>query len=252
MTAARKAAKRLPPPPVKTPNNARSFRPDIEGLRAIAVVMVMLNHAGVAALSGGYIGVDVFFVLSGFLITGILVREVEQSGTISLKRFYARRARRLLPAGALVLISTVVASHFLIGGARSERIATDAKWTALFLSNFRFIRAGHGLHELDAAAFPGAAFLVAGGRGAVLCRVAAAIDCGRVLQYAGFIPAGELHCAWGSRGRVAGLVCAPDAAERHVGLFLTVYACLGTWAWVGCWRSDCRRSVDFRSGPRPG
>ena len=76
----------------------RKFRPDVEGLRAIAVVMVLLEHAGLTALGGGY--VDVFFVLSGFLITGLLLQEVESNGSLSLVRFYARRARRLLPAGA--------------------------------------------------------------------------------------------------------------------------------------------------------
>ncbi|HQY30664.1 MAG TPA: acyltransferase, partial [Thermomicrobiales bacterium] len=123
-------------------NSERSFRPDIEGLRAIAVALVVLDHIGVRWLAGGYVGVDVFFVLSGFLITGILFREMEQTGHLSLRRFYARRARRLLPAGALVLISTVVASQVLIGGARAERVASDARWTSLFLANVRFIRQG--------------------------------------------------------------------------------------------------------------
>ena len=72
-------------------------RSDIEGLRAIAVLAVLLFHAGVPRLEGGYIGVDVFFVLSGFLITSLLVRERESDGGISLGAFYARRARRILP-----------------------------------------------------------------------------------------------------------------------------------------------------------
>ncbi|MCU0505308.1 MAG: acyltransferase, partial [Chloroflexi bacterium] len=92
------------------PAAERDFRPDIEGLRAVAVVLVLLYHAGVPGFPGGYIGVDVFFVLSGFLITGLLLRELRGSGTISLPRFYARRARRILPASALVLVATVLAS----------------------------------------------------------------------------------------------------------------------------------------------
>lgn len=85
------------------PTPTHGFRRDIEGLRALAVALVVLYHAGVPGVSGGYVGVDVFFVLSGYLITGILAREIEQTGTISLTRFYAKRARRLLPASFTVL-----------------------------------------------------------------------------------------------------------------------------------------------------
>ncbi len=98
-----------PPPLVTRPHARRAadepdgFRPDLEGLRAVAVVLVLLYHASVPGMTGGYVGVDVFFVLSGFLITGLLLREVRRTGTISLSNFYARRARRLLPASALVL-----------------------------------------------------------------------------------------------------------------------------------------------------
>jgi len=73
----------------------------------VAVVLVLLFHAGLPFVSGGYVGVDVFFVLSGFLITGLLVREFERTGTVSLASFYARRARRLLPAAAVCLFVTV-------------------------------------------------------------------------------------------------------------------------------------------------
>ena len=74
------------------------FRPDIEGLRAIAVISVVLFHASVPGLAGGYVGVDVFFVISGFLITGLLWREVSTSDSVRLRAFYGARARRLLPA----------------------------------------------------------------------------------------------------------------------------------------------------------
>ena len=141
MLNAPNAAKRLPTA-AQSRTNERSFRPDIEGLRAIAIALVMLNHAGLTWLPGGYVGVDVFFVLSGFLITGVLLRELEASGSVSLPGFYARRARRLLPAGALVLLGTVIATHIVIGGARAARTAEDARWTALFLANVHFIRVG--------------------------------------------------------------------------------------------------------------
>ena len=74
-------------------------RTDIEGLRAIAVLAVLLFHAGVPGLGGGYVGVDVFFVVSGFLITSLLVAEKSNSGKVSLGAFYARRARRILLLG---------------------------------------------------------------------------------------------------------------------------------------------------------
>src|ERR1700722_11639769 len=73
------------------------WRVDIQGLRGVAVLAVVLYHADPKLLPGGFIGVDLFFVISGFLITGMLMRELEERGTISLRRFYARRIRRLLP-----------------------------------------------------------------------------------------------------------------------------------------------------------
>jgi peptidoglycan/LPS O-acetylase OafA/YrhL len=80
-------------------------RDDLQGLRAIAVLLVVLNHAGVPVLEGGYVGVDVFFVLSGFLITGLLLAQAERRGSVSLGEFYVRRARRILPAAVLTLRS---------------------------------------------------------------------------------------------------------------------------------------------------
>lgn len=85
------------------PGNS-SFRLDIEGLRAIAILLVVAAHAGVPWLAGGFIGVDVFFVLSGFLITGKLVQEATATGRIRLLPFYVRRLRRLLPALLLMLL----------------------------------------------------------------------------------------------------------------------------------------------------
>jgi peptidoglycan/LPS O-acetylase OafA/YrhL len=86
-----------PPQPPRSAPKASAFRGDLEGLRAVAVILVLLYHARIPFFGGGYVGVDVFFVLSGFLITGILLRERESSGAISLPGFYARRARRILP-----------------------------------------------------------------------------------------------------------------------------------------------------------
>ena len=84
-----------------------AFRPDIEGLRGVAILLVVLFHARVPALAGGFVGVDVFFVLSGFFITGLLVRERESTGDVRLGDFYGRRALRLLPALIVVLFATL-------------------------------------------------------------------------------------------------------------------------------------------------
>lgn len=134
-------------------NNAdRTFRPDIEGLRAVAVALVVLGHAGVPRLDGGYVGVDVFFVLSGFLITGLLVRERTSTGRTSIAGFYARRARRILPAASLVLVATVLASYHWLGFLRGGVVAEDGKWTAVFAANFHF--ASEGTQYLNALAPP--------------------------------------------------------------------------------------------------
>jgi peptidoglycan/LPS O-acetylase OafA/YrhL len=83
-------------------------RDDIQGLRAVAVLLVVLSHAGVGFLRGGFIGVDVFFVLSGFLITGLLLADVGKPRRQAIAEFYSRRARRILPAAALTLVVTDV------------------------------------------------------------------------------------------------------------------------------------------------
>src|SRR5687768_14857704 len=88
-----------------------SYRPDIDGLRAVAILGVVAYHARIPGFSGGFLGVDVFFVISGFLITRLLHRELDETGRISLSGFYARRARRILPAMVAVILATALASH---------------------------------------------------------------------------------------------------------------------------------------------
>ena len=113
------------------------FRPDIEGLRAVAVLAVVLFHAEVPGFSGGFVGVDVFFVISGFLITGLLWREVESTGRVRLGRFYGARARRLLPAAVLVLITTAVAAAWLLPPLQARSVLGDAVASALYVGNYR-------------------------------------------------------------------------------------------------------------------
>ena len=112
-------------------------RPDVQGLRAVAVLLVAFNHAGVGFLGGGYIGVDVFFVLSGYLITGLLVTGARRDGRVSLGDFYARRARRILPAATLTLVTTAIAAYYLLNVVRAKQALTDVIWGALFAANVR-------------------------------------------------------------------------------------------------------------------
>ena len=120
----------------------RPFRPDVEGLRAIAVALVVLYHVGVPHLGGGYVGVDVFFVISGFVITGLLLRERQASGRTSLLAFYGRRSRRIIPAAALVIAVTVIATRILLGVVSTAQVVSDARWATLFLANFHFTATG--------------------------------------------------------------------------------------------------------------
>lgn len=119
-----------------------AFRPDIEGLRAIAVVAVVLYHAGVPGIGGGYIGVDVFFVISGFLITGLLWREVATTKTVALGGFYAARARRLLPAAATVGVVTAVVAAIVLPPLQARRVFVDGIASMLYVGNYRFAAQG--------------------------------------------------------------------------------------------------------------
>jgi peptidoglycan/LPS O-acetylase OafA/YrhL len=115
-----------------------TFRPDIEGLRAIAVCLVVLYHAGLPFLSGGFIGVDIFFVLSGYLITGLLTKELDSSGTIDLPRFYARRVRRLLPALSLVVVVVCLLQIIVASPIAQIEVLKAALATTLYCSNLYF------------------------------------------------------------------------------------------------------------------
>jgi peptidoglycan/LPS O-acetylase OafA/YrhL len=120
----------------------RRFRPDVQGLRAVAVVLVVLFHAHVPGLSGGYVGVDVFFVISGFVITGVLLRERASTGSTSILTFYGRRVRRIIPAATLVIVAAVIASYVLLGPLSGNQTAADARWASVFLINFHFASTG--------------------------------------------------------------------------------------------------------------
>lgn len=123
--------------PQRSENDRGGFRADIEGLRAVAVIAVLLYHAGVPFVGGGYVGVDVFFVISGFLITGLLVRELEEKGTLSLTRFYSRRAKRLLPLTVVVLGAVGVFSWLLFDPVRMEEASLDIITAGVYVINWR-------------------------------------------------------------------------------------------------------------------
>ncbi|WP_323794528.1 acyltransferase, partial [Nocardioides sp.] len=130
------------------------FRGDVQGLRAIAVIVVIAGHAGVSFLPGGFVGVDVFFVISGFLISQVLLDEVASSGRISLRDFYARRARRILPAATLVLSVTVVASLVWLSAVDALRVVSDALWASVFAANVRFADVGADYFAAEQAPSP--------------------------------------------------------------------------------------------------
>jgi peptidoglycan/LPS O-acetylase OafA/YrhL len=122
-------------------NEARTipYRPDIDGLRAVAVLAVIFFHAGFPWARGGYIGVDVFFVISGFLITGIILRE-HRDGTFSLARFYERRARRILPALLVVLAATLLAASIVMFSHDRFIVARSAVSVLAFAANVFYWR----------------------------------------------------------------------------------------------------------------
>jgi peptidoglycan/LPS O-acetylase OafA/YrhL len=120
------------------PRDKKAFRPDIQGLRAFGLFVMFLCHAEFGFGSGGFVGLDIFFVISGFLITGLIVHELDRTGTLSLSAFYARRIRRLLPLAVTVLAVTVVASWFAYSPLQAEVVAGDVIAASLYFVNWRF------------------------------------------------------------------------------------------------------------------
>jgi peptidoglycan/LPS O-acetylase OafA/YrhL len=147
----------------------RGFRSDIEGLRALAILPVVAYHASefvapgsqallapltalMSRVTGGFLGVDVFFVISGYLITGLLVSEAETRDRIHFGKFYARRARRILPAATVTLLATLVASYFVLSSVRAASVSSDVLWASIFNADVHFAKSG--VDYLGVAAAP--------------------------------------------------------------------------------------------------
>jgi peptidoglycan/LPS O-acetylase OafA/YrhL len=146
------------PKPGRGPEEKDGFRPDIEGLRGVAVALVLFFHAGLLSaastqLTGGFIGVDLFFVISGFLITGLLIRERERTGRTSFSRFYARRVRRILPAAAVTLVATLVVANGLISLVDRPSVMEDGASAALSIGNIRFAMTTDYFHPVSYSPF---------------------------------------------------------------------------------------------------
>jgi peptidoglycan/LPS O-acetylase OafA/YrhL len=122
--------------------------PQIQGLRALAVVLVLLYHA--KFLSGGYIGVDIFYVISGYLITSLLLREFERTEGVSFARFYLRRIKRLLPASSLVLIITALVAWLVYPSILRDDLGRDIAAASLYISNYFFALWQMDYQNLDA------------------------------------------------------------------------------------------------------
>lgn len=113
-----------------------TYRPELDGLRGIAVLGVMIYHVGTPFFKGGFIGVDIFFILSGFLITSLLISEFDESGSVNLKSFYMRRVLRLGPALIMLLIVYCLASYIFLNEDRAARNYVDALISLLYISNW--------------------------------------------------------------------------------------------------------------------
>ena len=124
------------------PPERPAFRPDLEGLRGIAILLVVLFHAGVPALAGGFVGVDVFFVLSGFFITGMLARELSANGSVDINAFYTRRAVRLMPALLVTLLVTLGIVFWFYAPIDRGAIADEARAVAMHAGNVSLARGG--------------------------------------------------------------------------------------------------------------
>lgn len=151
--AGRAAQRKAILPAVRTDNPGARKRHDIQGLRALAVVLVIADHL-LGYPTGGFVGVDVFFVISGFVITASLIREHDKNGRISFADFYRRRARRILPLASLVIVLSLIASWAVFSTARFAGIAQDGLWAFLSAANWHLAITGTDYMQAGGAVSP--------------------------------------------------------------------------------------------------
>ena len=120
---------------------ARSLRPEIQGLRALAVALVVVHHLWTGLLPGGFVGVDVFFAISGFLITAHLLREIERHGRVRLRAFWVRRIRRILPAALLVLACALAATLAFVPSTYWPQYVAEVRASTLYGQNWHLAAA---------------------------------------------------------------------------------------------------------------
>ncbi|WP_139978073.1 acyltransferase family protein [Nocardioides litoris] len=137
-----------------TTDAAPAFRTDVQGMRAVAVLAVIAAHAAVPGMGGGFVGVDVFFVISGYLITRLILGSIETDGRFRIGAFYARRARRIVPAATVVLAVTMVASVIYLNFLDVIDASRDAAWAAFFAANIRFATQGVDYFALEESPSP--------------------------------------------------------------------------------------------------
>jgi peptidoglycan/LPS O-acetylase OafA/YrhL len=140
-------APQVPAPAWRGPGSGAGRLPALDGLRAVAVLAVLGYHAGLSWLPGGLLGVDAFFVLSGYLITSLLLAEWQRTGRIDLRRFWVRRARRLLPALLLVVLAVAVTGGWLVGATGTAGLRWDALAALGYVANWRFALSGQGYFD---------------------------------------------------------------------------------------------------------
>ncbi|MDP7706344.1 acyltransferase [Mycobacterium sp. TY815] len=130
----------LPSPDAQAKHTPQSgFRDDIEGLRGFTLLAIVGWHISMPGVSGGFVGPDIFFEISGFVITGQLWKQVSTTGTVGLKKFYGARSRRLLPVSATIGVITAIAAAFLLPVVQAQSALKDAIACALYVPNFWFI-----------------------------------------------------------------------------------------------------------------
>src|SRR5277367_6126241 len=136
------------------PHQRVAYLPGLDGVRAFAVLAVMIYHGGISLTPGGFLGVDTFFVLSGFLITSLLVSEWQGTATIRLGAFWARRARRLLPALLLMLLFVAFYASVIVPKGTYGALRLDALATLLYVSNWHFILVNSNYFNETSASSP--------------------------------------------------------------------------------------------------